>query len=130
MATKKEFSTDKNFLDLLVEVTKVSSKMDGMTVAMETLNVNMKELRDGTKTDIEFLKTDKISRSEAVRIQTDAMTQHQELEDTVKAQAKEIESLKESRIAFRASLKAWLLVGGAVWTILVLIAGVLIETYL
>lgn len=47
--------------DLLVE----------LKTEMGALRDDVKELKDGVKSDIEFLKTDKISRAEAVRINVD-----------------------------------------------------------
>lgn len=124
-----EWNTDTNFLNLLVKVTEVGSKMDGMTVAMETLNTNMKELRDGTKSDIEFLKVDKISRADAVRIQTDAMTAHAELADSVASNSKRITDLEDSRIAYRAQMRLWLIFGGGTWSLILVVLTVYISAH-
>lgn len=50
--------------DVLVAIATLETKVD-------LLSADVKEIKDGTKSDIEFLKVDKISRAEAVRINTD-----------------------------------------------------------
>lgn len=56
--------------DLLVEL---KTEMSG-------LRDDVKELKDGIKSDIEFLKADKISRADAVRMQTDSLTRDTDYE--------------------------------------------------
>lgn len=57
--------------DLLVEL---KTQMIGVGESLVGLRAEVKEIKDGMKADIEFLKNDKISRAEAVRIQTEAQT--------------------------------------------------------
>lgn len=65
MAKKPEYiGWNREDRDLLVE----------LKTEMGALRDDVKELKDGMKSDIEFLKTDKISRSEAVRINVDQQT--------------------------------------------------------
>lgn len=102
---------------VLVAIAKIETKLDILTV-------DVKDLKDGMKADIEFLKVDKISRSDAVRIQTEDLSRHIETEQTVKSQGERILDLEESRISYRAYIQAWVLLGGAAWTLATLLLGV------
>jgi len=64
--TTKEWAQDNR--DLLVEL---KTQMTGVVESIGGLRNEVKEIKDGMKSDIEFLKSDKISRNEAVRINTD-----------------------------------------------------------
>lgn len=114
MATKPQ-----NNSSVLVAIAKLETKMDSLTI-------DVRDLKDGMKSDIEMLKVDKMSRSEAVRIQTEDMVRHDKTEDCTKELDIRITGLEDSRIAFKAQLKVWILLGGAVWTIITLILGTLI----
>lgn len=103
----------------MVAIAKLETKMDSLTI-------DVRDLKDGMKSDIEFLKIDKISRADAVRNQTDSMTKIGELEDTLAKNDQRITDLEDSRIAYRAQLKVWVFLGGGVWTVIVLILGALI----
>ena len=57
--------------DLLIELKTQGAQLKENIVELRN---DIKEIKDGVKTDIEFLKADKISRAEAVRIQVDSTT--------------------------------------------------------
>lgn len=114
MATKPQ-----NNSSVLVAIAKLETKMDSLTI-------DVRDLKDGMKSDIEFLKVDKISRADAVRIQTEDMTRHAIAEDKTEKLGDRIANLEDSRIAYLASLKVWILLGGGAWTVIILILGALI----
>lgn len=114
MATKTS-----NNSSVLVAIAKLETKMDSLTI-------DVRDLKDGMKADIEFLKVDKMSRGDAVRIQTEDMVRHDKTEEEVEKQGERITNLEDSRIAYRAQLKVWVLLGGGIWTIITLILGTLI----
>lgn len=67
--------------DLLVEL---RTQMAAVVTSIDTLHSEMKDIKDGMKSDIEFLKTDKISRADAVHIQTDQQTFNVDIEDRMR----------------------------------------------
>lgn len=105
---------------VLVAIAKIETKLDILTV-------DVKDLKDGMKSDIEYLKVDKISRGDAVSMQNEMLGKQVDLEGDFKELKADVVSLQDSRIAYRASLKVWILLGGGVWTIVTLILGTLIE---
>lgn len=104
---------------VLVAIAKIETKLDILTV-------DVKDLKDGMKSDIENLKIDKISRSDAVSMQNEMLGKQVDLESDVKELKKDVVSLQDSRISYRASLKVWVLLGGAIWTLTTLILSALI----
>lgn len=71
MVKKNEYiGWNRDDRDLLVE----------LKTEMVALRDDVRDLKDGVKSDIEFLKNDKISRAEAVRINTDQQTINQDME--------------------------------------------------
>lgn len=66
--------------DLLVE----------LKTEMVALREDVKDLKDGVKMDIEFLKADKISRAEAVRINTDQQVINQDVETRMRTSEKKL----------------------------------------
>lgn len=108
-----------NNSSVLVAIAKLETKMDSLTI-------DVRDLKDGMKSDIEFLKVDKMSRGDAVRIQTEDMVRHDKTDEEVEKQGERITNLEDSRIVYRAQLKVWVLLGGGIWTIITLILGTLI----
>lgn len=108
---------------LLVAIAKIETKLDILTV-------DVKDLKDGVKADIENLKVDKISRSDAVSMQNEMLGKQVDLESDVKDLKKDVVSLQDSRIAYRASLKVWILLGGGMWSIATILFTLWISTRL
>lgn len=108
---------------VLVAIAKIETKLDILTV-------DVKDLKDGMKADIETLKVDKISRSDAVSMQNEMLGKQVDLESDVKDLKKDVVSLQDSRIAYRASLKVWVLLGGAVWSVATILFTLWISTKL
>lgn len=88
---------------------------------MDSLTIDVRDLKDGMKSDIEFLKVDKISRADAVRIQTEDMVRHDKTDECTEKLDSRITGLEDSRIAYRASLKVWIFLGGGIWSIATII---------
>lgn len=63
--------------DILVAIATLETKVDAMST-------DIKEMKDGVKVDIEFLKVDKISRADAVHIQTENQTIHVDFESRLR----------------------------------------------
>lgn len=72
MTPKKDSNTD-----ILVAIATLETKLD-------ILSEDVSEIKNGTKADIEFLKTDKISRNEMVRINTDQTTLNVDFESRLR----------------------------------------------
>jgi hypothetical protein len=68
---------------------------------------DIREIKDGTAAKLQFLETDKISRSEAVRYQTELVT-------ITTDHSERITNLEDSRIEYRATIKAWISFVGVV----------------
>jgi hypothetical protein len=96
--------------NVLVAIAKIETKLDILTV-------DVKDLKDGMKADIEFLKVDKISRADAVRNQTESMSQIMDIESVARDASKRLTNLEDSRISYRAQLKVWIILGGGMWTV-------------
>lgn len=60
-------ATKKSNTDILVAIATIETKIDQMTR-------DVQEIKDGTKSDIEALKVNKISREEMVHVQTDLLS--------------------------------------------------------
>lgn len=114
MATKPS-----NNSGVLVAIAKIETKLDILTV-------DVKDLKDGMKADIEYLKVDKISRGDAVNMQNEVLGKLIDLESDVKELKKDVVSLEESRVSYRAQIKVWIFLGGGVWTLATLILSALI----
>lgn len=63
--------------DLLIEL---KTQMIGVGESLAGLRVEVKEIKDGIKSDIESLKSDKLSRAEALRLQAEAETVREDVE--------------------------------------------------
>lgn len=63
--------------DLLVEL---KTQMSGVGDALAALRTEVKEIKDGMKSDIEFLKNDKVSRADVTRLQIDGQVIHNDHE--------------------------------------------------
>lgn len=63
--------------DLLVEL---KTQMTGVGESISELRSEVKEIKDGVKADVEFLKNDKVSRAEFTRIQVDGQIVHNDHE--------------------------------------------------
>lgn len=63
--------------DVLVAIATLETKVD-------MLSADVRDIKDGTKADIEFLKVDKISRAEAVRINTDQAVVNADIETRIR----------------------------------------------
>lgn len=108
---------------VLVAIAKIETKLDILTV-------DVKDLKDGMKSDIENLKIDKISRGDAISMQNEMLGKQIDLEASVKELKKDVVSLQDSRISYRASLKVWILLGGGIWSIATIFLSVWIATKL
>jgi len=104
--------------DLLVE----------LRTTLASVQRDIKEIKDGTSAKISFLETDKLSRSEAVRLNNENLSKHTEYEETLKANDKRITTLEDSRIEYRATIKAWVIIGGGIWTLATIIFSVWLAT--
>lgn len=102
---------------MLVAIAKLETKMDALTS-------DVRDLKDGMKADIEFLKVDKISRADAVRNQTESLSQIVDLKEQVKTLEDSVTGLEDSKIAYLAQLKVWVLLGGSVWTLATIVLSV------
>lgn len=72
MAPPKKTNTD-----ILVAIATIETKVDNLTS-------EVKEMKDGVKADVEFLKVDKISRAEAVHVNTAQQTINTDIETRVR----------------------------------------------
>lgn len=63
--------------DLLIELKTQSTQLKE---GIGELRSDIKEIKDGVKTDIEFLKADKISRAESTRLQVESQTNYNDHE--------------------------------------------------
>lgn len=83
MAQRKETMNEwsQGNRDLLVEL---KTQMVGVVATMNSLHTEMKEIKDGMKSDIEFLKSDKVSRAEVTRLQVDAQVVHNDQETRIR----------------------------------------------
>lgn len=63
--------------DLLVEL---KTQMSGVNANISELRQEVKEIKDGVKADVEFLKSDKISRAEAIHINTNQQVLNADVE--------------------------------------------------
>lgn len=106
-----------NNSSILVAIAKLETKMDGLTI-------DVRDLKDGMKSDIEFLKVDKISRADAVRNQTEILGQVIDLKEEVKKLQDSVTGLEDSKIGYLAQLKVWVLLGGSVWTLATIVLSV------
>ena len=101
--------------DLLVELrTTLGSVQDDIT-----------EIKNGTAAKLQFLETDKLSRAEAVRLNTENLSKHQEFDADIVDAKKRLTNLEDSRIEYRATIKAWIILVGVLNALL----GILITVY-
>lgn len=79
MAAKKQTQNEwsQGNRDLLVEL---KTQMGTVGDNISELRAEVKEIKDGVKTDIEFLKNDKVSRAELTRLQVDGQIVHNDHE--------------------------------------------------
>lgn len=108
---------------VLVAIAKIETKLDILTV-------DVKDLKDGMKADIETLKVDKISRGDAVSMQNEMLGKQIDLESNMKDLKKDVVSLQDSRISYRAQLKVWVILGGGIWSVATIFLSVWIATKL
>lgn len=118
---KKMATKPQNNSGVLVAIAKIETKLDILTV-------DVKDLKDGMKSDIENLKIDKISRGDAISMQNEMLGKQVDLEADVKELKKDVVSLQDSRISYRASLKVWVLLGGGIWSIATILLSVWLTT--
>ncbi len=90
--------------DLLVE----------LRTTLGAVQNDITEIKNGTAAKLQFLETDKLSRSEAVRLNTENLSKHQEFDDRLNQQGQRIADLEDSRIEYRATIKSWLIMLGIV----------------
>lgn len=95
--------------DLLVEL---RTQMTGIVTEISAARAEIKEINTGITARLLNLESNSLSKIE-VNPKLDEFDER-------------ITGLEDSRIAYRAQLKVWVLLGGAIWTIFTLILGTLI----
>src|SRR5437870_3784229 len=108
MARAKETTWNRDDRDLLVELRTSQANMEAK---ISSLEVGVKEINTGITARLLNLESNSVNK-----------LQFDQLSETVG-------SLVDSRIEFRATMKAWVLVGGAGWSIFMIIVGLYINSH-
>lgn len=111
MATRPETKWNRDDRDLLVEL---RTQMTGMFSEISAARAEIKEINTGITARLLNLESNSLSRIE-VNPRLDVFDER-------------ITDLEDSRIAFRASIQVWLLLGGAIWTIVTLLLSIWLST--
>ncbi len=93
--------------DLLVE----------LKTTLSAVQIDIKEIKDGTAAKLRELETDKLSRQDATRVQVSNDERFNKHDERLNTHGAAIESLQESRIEFRTQMKTWAFVGGTAFTL-------------
>lgn len=99
MAKPLQATWNREDRDLLVE----------LRTTLTAVQTDIKEIKDGTAAKLQFLETDKLSRAEAVRLNNENLAKHTDFSEQIDTNAKRITDLEDSRIGYRATIKAWVL---------------------
>lgn len=107
--SKKSAEWNRDDRDLLVEL---RTQMTGIVMEISAARSEIKEINTGITGRLLNLESNSLSKIE-VNPKLDEFDER-------------LTNLEDSRIAYRAQLKVWVLLGGAVWTVITLVLGTLI----
>jgi hypothetical protein len=107
MAKAQTATWNREDRDLLVE----------LKTTLAAVQNDIKEIKDGTAAKLRELETDKLSRSDATRIQVSNDERFNKIGDTLEERGIAIKSLQDSRIEFRTQMKTWTVIGGFIFTV-------------
>ena len=71
------------------------------------IRVDLKDLKDGLASRVTALEVDKIGRMEAVKMQTDALTVHNDHETRLRTLEKGIDNLDKITSSFQSKVITW-----------------------
>lgn len=108
MAARNETTWNRDDRDLLVEL---RTEMVNVRNKIDSVEGQIKEINTGITARLLNLEGNAVNK-----------LQFDQLEDRVT-------SLEGSRIAFRSSLKVWIIVGGGAWSFVLLVASAILGAY-
>jgi hypothetical protein len=109
MPSRSIISKDES--NILVAIGKLETMFDGMTAELKGVRSEVTEIKNGYANRLLQLEGNAVNK-----------IQYDQLEDRVDA-------LERSRIEYRAMIKAWVIIGGGVWSVTLIVASVLVAKY-
>lgn len=107
----KSSTITKDESNILVAIAKLETHMANMADDISAARLEIKEINTGTGTRLLNLESNAVTKLE-----------HNLLDERV-------ENLEKSRIAYRATMKAWIIMGGGAWSIVLIVASVLVAKF-
>lgn len=107
-------SITKDESNILVAIGKIETQMDGLRIDVAGARAEIKEINTGITARLLNLEANSVSKIEV----NPKLDDHDE----------RITNLEDSRIAYKASLKVWVILGGGTWSIAVVAFSVWLAT--
>ena len=108
---KKNSTVTREESDILVAIGKLETKFDAMSTDLGGARMEIKEINTGITSRLLNLESNTVMK-----------LQFHQLEGKVDAHDILINELIKSRAVWRGQIQIWVILGGAVWTVLLLLA--------